>query len=35
MNNGSPKGIGVEVGDINVLKDTDIGVCRYLSLEGR
>ena len=28
MNNGSPKGIGVEVGDINVLKDTDIGVLR-------
>lgn len=28
MNNGSPKGIGVEVGDIDVLKDTDIGVLR-------
>ena len=28
MNNGSPKGVGVEVGDINVLKDTDIGVLR-------
>ena len=28
MNTGSPKGIGVEVGDINVLKDTDIGVLR-------
>lgn len=27
-NNGSPQGIGVGVGDINVLKDTDIGVLR-------
>ena len=28
MNNGSPQGIGVGVGDIDVLKDTDIGVLR-------
>ena len=27
-NNGSPQGIGVGVGDINVLKDTDLGVLR-------